>query len=896
MIRIWLATLLRRRAGRLLATGAGVTSAVALVAALGSFLAASEATMTARATRTVAVDWQVETQPGADPAEVLAATTAAPGVRAALPVSFATVPALTATDGGGTQTTGAAVVLGLPDDYRTTFPGELRTLAGADNGVLLAQQTAANLHAFPGSTVTLTRPGLPPVSERVAGIVELPQANSLFQKVGAPPQSQPTAPPDNVILLPAAQFQQAIGPLVSTRPDLVTTQIHATRTHALPTDPSTAFTTVTAAAHNLEATLAGAGRVGDNLGAALDAARGDSLYARVLFLFLGLPAAILAGLLTAAVTAAGAARRRRDQALLRTRGASAQVVLRLAAAEAATVAIVGAAAGLAIAALIGRAAFGSASFGAAPGSAILWLSAAAASGLLIAITTTLVPARRDLRVRTVMTARAAVGRPDNPLWMRYGLDLLLLIAAAVVYRATSGVNYALILAPEGVASISVNYWAFLGPTLFWIGAGLLAWRLTDLLLRRGRPLVTVLLRPLAGRLSGTAAATLARQRRPIARAVVLVALAVSFAASTATFNATYRQQAEVDARLTNGADVTVTEPPGASVVASAAADLATVPGVRAVEPLLHRFAYVGADLQDLYGVRPNTIAGATSLQDAYFAGGTAAQLMTALAQQPDAILVSAETVKDYQLHPGDTIRLRLPATGTATTAGTGPAGTATTTVPFHYVGIAKEFPTAPKDSFFIANADYIAHATGNDAVGAFLIDTGGQNTAAVADRLRAKLGTNAAVTDLSTVRGAVGSSLTAVDLSGLTRVELGFALLLAAAAAGLVLALSLIERRRMFAIAAALGANRRQLAGFVLAEAAIVVVSGLLLGAAAGWTLSQMLVKVLTGVFDPPPAHLAVPWPYLTAVVLTACLAVAAATIVVIRITNRPEITTLRES
>jgi putative ABC transport system permease protein len=863
------------------------------VAALGSFLAASEATMTARAARTVAVDWQVETQPGADSAEVLAATAAAPGVRAALPVSFATIPALTATDGGATQTTGAAVVLGLPDGYRTAFPDELRTLAGAGDGVLLAQQTAANLHAFPGSTVTLTRPGLPPVSERVAGVVELPQANSLFQKVGAPAQSQPTAPPDNVVLLPAARFQQVIGPLESTRPDLVTTQIHATRTRALPADPSTAFTTVTAAAHNLEATLAGAGLVGDNLGAALDAARGDSLYARVLFLFLGLPAAILAGLLTAAVTAAGAARRRRDQALLRTRGASAQVILRLAAAEAATVAVVGAAAGLAVAALIGRAAFGSASFGAAPGSAMLWLGAAAGGGLLIAISTTLVPARRDLRASTVMTARAAVGRPDNPLWMRLGLDILLLIAAAVVYWATSGVNYALILAPEGVASISVNYWAFLGPTLFWIGAGLLAWRLTDLLLRRGRPLVTVLLRPLSGRLSGTAAATLARQRRPIARAVVLVALAVSFAASTATFNATYRQQAEVDARLTNGADVTVTEPPGATVVASAAADLATVPGVRAVEPLLHRFAYVGADLQDLYGVRPNTIAGATSLQDAYFAGGTAAQLMTTLAHQPDAILVSAETVKDYQLQPGDTIRLRLPATGAA--AITGKADTATT-VPFHYVGIAKEFPTAPKDSFFVANADYVAHATGNDAVGAFLIDTGGQNTAAVAARLRAKLGTDAAVTDLSTVRGAIGSSLTAVDLSGLTRVELGFALLLAAAAAGLVLALSLIERRRMFAIAAALGANRRQLAGFVLAEAAIVVVSGLLLGAAAGWTLSQMLVKVLTGVFDPPPAHLSVPWPYLTAVVLAAGLAVAAATTVVIRITNRPAITTLRES
>ncbi len=56
-----------------------------------------------------------------------------------------------------------------------------------------------------------------------------------------------------------------------------------------------------------------------------------------------------------------------------------------------------------------------------------------------------------------------------------------------------------------------------------------------------------------------------RQRRLLARAVALVALTAAFAASTAVFNSTYQQQAEVDARLTNGADVTVTESPGARV-------------------------------------------------------------------------------------------------------------------------------------------------------------------------------------------------------------------------------------------------------------------------------------------------------------------------------------------
>lgn len=49
-----------------------------------------------------------------------------------------------------------------------------------------------------------------------------------------------------------------------------------------------------------------------------------------------------------------------------------------------------------------------------------------------------------------------------------------------------------------------------------------------------------------------------------------------------------------------------------------ATQLAAVLGVIAVEPIQHRFGHVGADLQDIYGVRPATITGVTALQDTYF--------------------------------------------------------------------------------------------------------------------------------------------------------------------------------------------------------------------------------------------------------------------------------------
>ncbi|GLP70193.1 hypothetical protein TUSST3_68140 [Streptomyces sp. TUS-ST3] len=882
MITAWAHGLTRHRTGRLLAALAGVTLAVALVAALGSFLTASKATMTQRALRSVAVDWQVQVQPGADPNAVLSLVQKTPGTRTALPVGFARTSGFSARVQGSIQTTGPGVALGLPDGYRARFPDAVRTLSGSSSGVLLAQQTASNLHAAPGDTVGVQLPGAGLRRVKVDGVVDLPQADSLFQTVGAPSQSQPTAPPDNVVLLPAARFASLTRGATA-----VTTQVHVARDNTrLPSDPAAAFSSVTGAAHNLEAHSAGTALVGNNIGAALDSARQDALYAQILFLFLGVPGAVLAAALTAAVASAGGERRRQEQGLLRLRGLRPRQITGLAGLEAALIGLVGGLAGVWVAALTGRLAFGAASFGASAGQWVVWYAIAFVLGAAVAAGAVLVPALRDLRSVTVADTRKQEGvRPSrSPWWLRYGLDFVLLIGSWLVFRASSGNQYALVLAPEGVPSISVSYWAFLGPALLWIGAALLLWRLTLLVLTRGRPVLTRLARPLTATLAGTTAAVLTRRRRPLARSVVLLALAVSFAVSTAVFNATYHQQAEVDARLTNGADVTVTEPPGAQVPPASGAAL-KISGVRHVEPLQHRFAYVGSDLQDLYGVRPDTIARATSLQDAYFAGGTARQLMQRLARHPDNLLVSVETVNDFQLSPGDTVNLRVQDARTK----------ALHTVPFHYAGIAKEFPTAPKDSFFVANASYVANATGSDAVGAFLLDTGGSHQKQIAAQLRRQLGTGATVTDLTQTRGSVGTSLTSVDLAGLTRIELAFAVLLAAGAGGLVLALGLAERRRTFAIATVLGARARHLRGMVLTEALLLAAGGLAGGALIGWALSQMLVKVLTGVFDPPPAGLSVPGLYLALTATAAVAAILAAALNGIRTTRRPAVEELRD-
>lgn len=876
----WLRGLVAHRRGRLLSTAAGVAVGVALLASIGTFLSATTSQMTQRAVTQVPVDWQVEAQGNAKPAVVLAKTRSQNGVKTAVPVTFAPTTGLTATAGGSTQQTGPGRVVGLPDGYGSTFPGVLRGLSGSTAGVLLYQQTAANLHAKPGDTISIGRSGRAPATVKVDGVVDLPAIDSLFQKVGAPVGAQPQAPPDNVVVLPQRTFDalERGGPIA--------TQIHARLSHALPNSPSSAFTRVSGNARNLETRLVGDGLVGDNLGTALDGARGDALYAELLFLFLGVPGAILTGLVTASIASAGSGRRRRDAALLRTRGASTRQLVRIALGETALSGGVGVIAGLGVALVIGAAAFGTTSFGASGLTAALWAGGTALAGLVIAAGSIALPAWRDARSLTVAGQRAQVGRAtSSPRWARYGLDFAALAGSALVFWQASRNGYNLVLIPEGIPQVSVNWYALLAPVLGWIGLGLLVYRLADLALVRGRRPLTRLLRPVAGELAPTVAATMGRERRLLAKAVTLVALTAAFAGSTAVFNSTYQQQAEADARLSNGADVTVTQSPGIVVGPSGAARLTKVPGVRSVEPLQHRFAYVGADLQDLYGVRPASIGAAGKLRDGWFQGGSAQQLMSQLGRHPDSVLVSAETVKDFQLHRGDLLRLRLQDGRTKQFM----------TVPFHYAGIAKEFPTAPKDSFFVANQAYVAKATGSDAVGSFLVQTDGTSPATVAQRLRSRLGTSAQVTDIVHQRKVIGSNLTAVELSGLTRVELGFALALAIAASGLTLGLAFQERRRTFAIASALGARSRQLGGFVWGQSLFVTAGGLVLGTATAIVLSEMLVKVLTGVFDPPPDFLSVPWGYLTGVVALTLGAVGATGALTLRALRRPAIEELRD-
>ncbi|CAB3801199.1 ABC transporter permease [Pararobbsia alpina] len=384
MIGLWLIGLLRQRGGRLAGMSGGVAVTVALVASLGAFIAQSTASMTQRASASLPVDWQVQPGPattgGLSIPQATAAVAKAARVTKQQAVGYADVDGFEATTGESVQTTGQGKVLGLESTYFRDFPPQVRL--GSLDGVLIAQQTAANLHVTIGDTVSIRRPGVAAADVRIAGIVDLPNADAMFQAIGVAPGAAPQAPPDNVLLLPMDAWQRLFGAEAAAGAPGLRTQLHVALAHdLLPGDPEAAAAQVQGAARNLEARMAGNALVADNLAARLDGVRSDALFAKVLFLFLGAPGALLGAFLTIGVVAAGSGRRRRDQALLRIRGASRAQIMKLAGVEGMCVGVGGTLVGLILAALLSRLFLGTGYFEASSvGETVLHLLGGADSG------------------------------------------------------------------------------------------------------------------------------------------------------------------------------------------------------------------------------------------------------------------------------------------------------------------------------------------------------------------------------------------------------------------------------------------------------------------------------------------------------------------------------------
>jgi putative ABC transport system permease protein len=233
----------------------------------------------------------------------------------------------------------------------------VRLTAGgyAAGTVLLSPEAAQTLGAGPSSTVSLTMPGrAQPLSLKVGGTADFSRADPLFASRAPDSQGEFVQVP-NVVVVPMSMLENEIlpalrvdaasaAPIVKAAP-VLELDLHIDRAR-LATDPTVATIRSQGIKRTVERLAPGQVSVIDNLSDALNAARGDTILAKILFLFLGLPGVLLAAYLSRYAGGLLAQAQRREQATLRARGAQPRHLLRALAFTSTSVAVLGSVVGL----------------------------------------------------------------------------------------------------------------------------------------------------------------------------------------------------------------------------------------------------------------------------------------------------------------------------------------------------------------------------------------------------------------------------------------------------------------------------------------------------------------------------------------------------------------------
>ncbi|MDQ6854099.1 MAG: hypothetical protein M3046_10500, partial [Actinomycetota bacterium] len=411
-------------------TATALTPLTSAVDALGSTIRSAEEPAPAPANGPKAVDV----------AALAASMRRVSDVRAAQPFALVDLPARSIQVDGRVLDAPLKLV-SMDPSYARDLP-IVRFSGGYEPGTaLLSPAASQQLGAAAGATVQLSIPGRAPSSPLtmpVSSVADLTGADQVFASrepdrigdfVAAPYVVGVDSATFQSQVLPALRVDAAAPvPTVKT-PPVIEVHVQVAR-GTLTSDPGAAFVATRSVRRSVERAASGDVTVIDNVSANLQRARNDATLAKVLFIALGLPGAILAGYLAFFGGALLADTERRERALLRARGFAPLTLARGLGYQALAVAGLGTVIGLGISFAVGRVLFPS-EFSPSGGGFVVSVALA----VLVAVVTTLVavylPARRAL-LRDVTEARRAVAATSRPVWLRGRLDVVLLLVAGVI--------------------------------------------------------------------------------------------------------------------------------------------------------------------------------------------------------------------------------------------------------------------------------------------------------------------------------------------------------------------------------------------------------------------------------------------------------------------------------
>ena len=653
---LWLAAKTLRRAPRRLVLAA--VAVVFPVAVLGStllFVQQSVHTMTRVALEPLQVEMRaLATSLAADLGPVARDLQAVPGVRRAERFGSADV-IVSSPDGRGRVT---ARLFAVDPSYLGSHPwlGGASALGG--HALLNSALRAAPGFGSPGR-IRIDLPGdSKPLGVRVpvAGAIDLRAATTLFAIPAGEVQGDVAVVPRAVVadydvfqrsILPALRATFT-GSTAVANPGLTdlppaSVELHLAIDHgAYPTDPGRAARWSAALQRTLERRAPGTIIVADNAAEPLDEASVDATNAKVPFLLLGIPGALVAGALGVSAAAALEEAFGRENALLRLRGTTDAQLAMLAILQGAVAWLAGSVIGLGVAvAAVSLATAHPAWWGIPTGQLVGSLLLAAAAGLVTTAVRLVPLLRRHARTPSEPGQRPAVSG-WVPRWRRNRLDLLAL-TVGILILAGNILAGGLRQTPIEAATLALSFYVLLAPIALWLGVVLLAVRgLLVWLARRTNPEQP---RPLTS-WPATAFRWLGRWPARTGVAVVLGALAVAFGVQVATFTATYTAAKRADTRAAFGSDLRFTPAPeyhgGPPPLG---------PDIAAATPVRLIPARAGSDRKTIMAVDLRTFDQARTTPPVILRGHG----LDALATDPAGVLVAPEIEDLFGLQVGDTL-------------------------------------------------------------------------------------------------------------------------------------------------------------------------------------------------------------------------------------------------
>ena len=790
--------------------------------------------------------------------ELLTRIAAIPGVAAADGLGTVDLPpgALSA---AGTRLHDPVRVFAFDQLYVDHY-SSIRVVSGelANPGALLSVEAVRSLGVEPGGVISVTIPRRErPLQLPVSGVVDLAQAQPLFSSRKASKLEEFLYVPNDVVVSPAT-FRDVIIPAfdrVRATVGTVTKSFPVLEADVLldrgplQADPATALKQTTAITRSIDEIGPGQGYVIDNISNALAVASVDAATGRRMFLFLGLPGALLAAFLAAYAGSILAATERREHATLRVRGADQAHLRTIVITKALVIACVGSIVGVALGLVSAAIVLGADKLFAAT-SADLGSSALISSGVGLVVTAIAlyIPARRSVR-REVSEQRRAMRGTTSPTWRRMGLDVALLIGAGVIEGVA--IRGGALDPPTGsvYAGLAISLPASLlfAPLLAWLGGLLLCVR-SLLAIASHAP------GPSRARFGavvrGISSRSIRRRSGELAGSILGIGLVVAFGAGLALFAATYDAAKAADTRFALGSDLRITP----SVLGAARPDASDpsafiVPGVAAVSPVVfdvENAVLIGPHNQqreNLAAIEPTSMSTVSPLPDQVFVDATASDAMTALRADPRGVLVDEETADDLSVDVGDPIGIIL-ALGTKRE----------TQERFRVVGFFERFPGMPEGANLIVNLDRYREVTGIRAVDFFLASVADSSPTGLAGAM-ASLGSGPGQTtpihidSTETSLAKDQSSLTAVNVNGLVQLNTFYAMLMSGTAIAMFVFGLMLQRRGEYIALRAQGLRSGELRALVVLETAIVTVCGFAAGLLVGTLTAFLSIGVLRGLF-----------------------------------------------